>query len=81
MHLPVICARCARIYMYENQPEARCPKCGFNRWYDVRLLIRESRIEKGPPALKQLLELLWRAADFVELEDVNEDTGGDTIIV
>ena len=71
--LPVVCARCARIYMYRNQTEARCPKCAFNRWLDIRALVRESRTENAPGAQKQLLELLWRAADFVETDDINED--------
>ena len=71
LHLPVMCDRCARIYMYQNQPEARCPKCAWNRWIDVRMLIREARSHE--PARKQLMETLWRAADFVEMDDINED--------
>jgi DNA-directed RNA polymerase subunit RPC12/RpoP len=69
--LPVMCSRCARVYMYQSQPEARCPKCAFNRWLDVRLVVGAARTDES--AKKQLLEILWRAADYVEGENTDED--------
>jgi DNA-directed RNA polymerase subunit RPC12/RpoP len=73
MHLPVMCLRCARIYMYENQPAARCPKCGFGKWVDPRMLCKDmasgSRV-----AIQTVTEVLWKASDFVESGDINEDT-------
>lgn len=72
MHLPVMCYRCARIYIYLGQPEARCPKCGFSRWADPRQLCRDVADHK-PGAIQQLTSIVWRATEFVEEGDTNED--------
>ena len=76
LRLGVMCLRCARIYVYNSEPEARCPRCGWNRWVDVRMLIRDVS-GKGfgdkKVSLKQLLEVLWKAVDYVEDEDPKED--------
>lgn len=72
MHLPVMCVRCARIYMYHNETRAHCPKCGHGNWIDPRLLCKE--LAGGSKAASQTVtEILWKASDFVETEDINED--------
>jgi len=76
LRLGVMCVRCARIYLYDNQPEARCPRCGWNRWVDPRMLIRDIVGQgQGDPAAaqKQLHEIIWKAVEYVEDEDPKED--------
>lgn len=73
MHLPVMCVRCARIYMYHNETRAHCPKCGHDKWTDPRALCKE--IAGGSKvAIQSVTEILWKASDFVETGDISEDT-------
>ncbi len=77
--MPVMCLRCARIYMYRGQPGVRCPKCAFCKWADPRTLCRNVAAggDAGAAAIKQMTGILWHAADFVETEDINEDVASD----
>ena len=76
MQVVVICARCARVYVYRGGV-SMCPKCHFERWLDLRALVKEANAEsrKGPkaPASRQLFILLMQAAEFVEDGDIAED--------
>lgn len=79
MTATVMCVRCCRIYVYRGSPEARCPKCGFNKWVDPRILCRELAAggETTITAARGFSALLWKAADFVETDDINEDVAAD----
>jgi len=69
---PVMCRRCARIYMKLQGQRPRCPKCGFAGHIDPRRLCREIGEKRGS-AMKELTGLVWRACEFVEEGDIAED--------